>query len=522
MFFDDEYDFNRRTTKRPAGVNRDGHDGDKNKYTVTVGDLCFVALGQIVNRRFNAVRYQPTACIMINSPTESETLRKVIKAEWSDLTSAKHKERLIQDFTEPDHEYRRIGACLRLGYFYPDALEPLVLKQLAASRYDVFEVQALIREKLYRARDAKERKTLFDAFVAKGGEAGREGCLVYLFDDLDTQEADEEGRLGPPLKEKYRARECLIELYSYPKDVKSTKRPRLVPTDNSTQARFIEALNHFPSPKIDRAVREVLHSTDHDYLARSCVHYLTGRNADPDIKRYVEQRLKKADKERRKELESLLAQLGWTRLHAAAETNDTVRIEELILGGAEVNAPATNGRTPLHVAAEHGAYDAIEALLKRKANANAKDKQGRTPVQLGIEYDSAVEMLLHAGAEPTDILVATFAGRVDLVNAFLAKDRTLISAKTEKGRTALHLAADRGHPKVAETLVAHGADVNARDDGKFTPLHLAAIGGQYEIVELLLANKVDRNAKSWDNKTPLDYAKRRKDGAKTVELLEKK
>src|SRR5439155_1968162 len=33
------------------------------RHTVTVGDLGYVALGQIVNRRFDAVRYQPTAII---------------------------------------------------------------------------------------------------------------------------------------------------------------------------------------------------------------------------------------------------------------------------------------------------------------------------------------------------------------------------------------------------------------------------------------------------------------------------
>jgi hypothetical protein len=77
MFFPNEYDFNARTIEKvPEGVNRDWPDDgdDPDNHTVTVGDLCFVALGQIVNREFSAVRYQPTACIMINSPTASSTL----------------------------------------------------------------------------------------------------------------------------------------------------------------------------------------------------------------------------------------------------------------------------------------------------------------------------------------------------------------------------------------------------------------------------------------------------------------
>ena len=56
--FADEYDYNRRTRKEPpAGVNRETF-GEKAppSHTLTVGDLCFVALGQIVNRNFSATR----------------------------------------------------------------------------------------------------------------------------------------------------------------------------------------------------------------------------------------------------------------------------------------------------------------------------------------------------------------------------------------------------------------------------------------------------------------------------------
>jgi ankyrin repeat protein len=195
-------------------------------------------------------------------------------------------------------------------------------------------------------------------------------------------------------------------------------------------------------------------------------------------------------------------------------------VESRILRGAEIDARAANGQTPLHVAAEFGSYGAIAALLKHKADPNIKDKHGRPPVQLCMEYDSALTMLLEAGAEPPDILVATFAGRIDLVKGFLAKDKTLVAAKTQSGETALHFAARLGHIKVVEVLLSNGANVNAADSNKFTPLHYAAIYDKSEIVELLLAHKADRNAKGWDNKTPLDHARERKN-EKTIRLLEK-
>ena len=49
-------------------------------YTVKVGDVCFVAIGQIVGRGYQAVRYQPTACIVINSPTHDPKLCAEVKA----------------------------------------------------------------------------------------------------------------------------------------------------------------------------------------------------------------------------------------------------------------------------------------------------------------------------------------------------------------------------------------------------------------------------------------------------------
>jgi ankyrin repeat protein len=523
MYFVDEYDYNSRTAKQPPeGVNRrrDWSENDPDTHTVTVGDLCFVALGQIVNRRFSAVRYQPTACIMINSPTRSEALRRAVKKEWGDLTPEQHKKSLVRDFLDPDSEYRRTDACLRLGYYYPDALEPLALKQLAAPRYDVFEVQALVRKKLYRTEDVNARKELFDAFVARRGEVARQGILVQLFGDLDTQEADERRALSPPLREKHAARACLIELYGYPKEVKSKDRPHLLPTGDTTQARFVDALAFFPSAKIDQAVREILRSTDDYHLANACARYLVGRGADEAIRQYVEQRLKGADAEQRKWLERMRERLGWTRLHVAAEVGEPEQVEGLILRGADVNARAANGQTPLHVAAAHGSCGAIGVLLDRKADPNLKDRQGQTPVQLAVGEDPVVELLLAGGAEASDILVASSAGRADLVRAFLAKDKALVGVTTASGETPLHLAARLGHRQVAELLLTHGADVNARDSSKLTPLHWAASYARADVVALLLAHKADRGAKSWDGKTPWDYAQESED-EKTIRLLEK-
>jgi hypothetical protein len=527
MFFSDEYDWNARTTRQqPAGVNRDAFKETKhpNTHTVTVGDLCFVALGQIVNRHFNAVRYQPTAIIMVNSPTYSAALQKTIKKEWGKLTPASHKESLIRDFMEPDSEYRRAGAAVRLGYYYPEALEPLVLKQLAEPRYNVFKVHDLIRDRLYPEKDVKKRKALLAEFLKQEGVASRDGILRCLFEDLDLQIADEEARVSPPLNGKYKARACLMELFGYPRTVKSSDQPYAQSIENCTQARFIDAITFFHTRNIDQAARRMLHSTDEEYLVRACARYLAGRGADAEIRKYVQQRLKGAKGEKRKELLRLQEQIGWTPLHAAAEMGEEDQMEELIRKGADINVRAANGKTPLHIAAELGKFGVVRYLMKRKANPNVKDQLGLTPVQYAARnhFDTAVKTLLTNGAEASDILVACYAGRADRVAAFLKKDPTLVQMRTNWGDTPLHLAATLNQVKIAEVLLAQGADVNARDGGsKLTPLHLAATYSGSEMIRLLLKNKADRNAKNSEGKRPLEFARETPRDEGIVRLLEK-
>ncbi|MEM9409989.1 MAG: hypothetical protein AAGA30_02680, partial [Planctomycetota bacterium] len=229
MDFADEYDFNRLTRKQPPeGVNR--HFGDDEKHpeshSVTVGDLCFVALGQIVNRNFSATRYQPTGGLVVNSPTYSKRLRAVILKDWKDLSVEKHKRLLIEDFKRADYEDRRKGAYLRLAFYYPDTVESLVLAELESPTFDVFKIEELCREKLYKTSEQPKRQEIYDEFIEKNGQSYAVGVESQLFDDLNTLEAHEENRISPPLSRfSTQPRELLIQLFSKPNDVRSSDRP---------------------------------------------------------------------------------------------------------------------------------------------------------------------------------------------------------------------------------------------------------------------------------------------------------
>ena len=55
-------------------------------------------------------------------------------------------------------------------------------------------------------------------------------------------------------------------------------------------------------------------------------------------------------------------------------------------------------------------------------------------------------------------------------------------------------------------LLAHGADVNFKDEDGYTPLGRASRNGRAEIVKLLLAHDADVNVKNYNGNTPLYWA----------------
>ncbi|HAX75766.1 MAG TPA: hypothetical protein DCY88_08005 [Cyanobacteria bacterium UBA11372] len=60
-----------------------------------------------------------------------------------------------------------------------------------------------------------------------------------------------------------------------------------------------------------------------------------------------------------------------------------------------------------------------------------------------------------------------------------------VNAKTQRGYTPLHLAAQCNSKDVASVLIANGADVNAKDQYVGTPLAYTAGFERKELVELL-------------------------------------
>jgi ankyrin repeat protein len=556
MFIDQDQD--ERAKKKPPRF------GEETRYTVMVGDLCYVAIGQIVNRDYSAVSYIPTAIISVTSVPRCKKLRAELIKEWGKLTPAKHRDLLVRDLLDSGSEEVRNGASLRLAYYYPKALETAALKQLARPTYNVFTVEDLVRNRLYPAKTAKERKALVDAFVAKNGKVAREGIRWQLFGDLDMQEADEEGRVSPKLNPRHKARECLIDIFGLPATVKSKDRPAKEPLAETDQARFIQTLHYDRSEKLDRALRDVLAKTGDDYMAKGCLDRLVGRGYDAEIKAYLKRRLPRLKDRDREYLLPYEAKLGWTRLHAAVDLDVQEFVEQALKDKVPVDARGQDGRTALQLAAAEGKAAVVEMLLKARANRNIKDKKGRLAVQLAAyeDHPEIVRRLVAKKSEVQDVFVGAIVGATDRLAALVKEKPAVVKSRNREGLTPLHVAAREGHLKAVQKLIAGGADVKAIDDpkgeyqysngwtalhfaamtgktaiaaylldhgadvnaadrrGKHTALHFAAWTGNADLVKLLLARKADRHAKDERKRTPLALAKEKGHKA-VIKLLEK-
>ena len=112
-------------------------------YQVRVGDVCFTIIGQIVSRGCLAVRYQPTAIIIINSPVDDPALARAVRAIWStDAPRAKVMHSLLQGYcTRAEYdEIRSRGfhistfiqsdAAIRMLYYFPSETAELVASRL--------------------------------------------------------------------------------------------------------------------------------------------------------------------------------------------------------------------------------------------------------------------------------------------------------------------------------------------------------------------------------------------------------
>ncbi|CAL9025679.1 unnamed protein product [Prunus brigantina] len=178
---------------------------------------------------------------------------------------------------------------------------------------------------------------------------------------------------------------------------------------------------------------------------------------------------------------------GETPLYLAAERKYGVLFSQILSTCTDPNYQGPNGRTALHAAVIYGDKKMTKEILEKKKDlAIAADEQGWTPLHYAalFGFTSIVEQLLQA----------------DRCSACIVD-------KADK-KTALHIAASRGHVGVMEQLISHCPDCcELVDQRGRNALHYALEKHQSRIVTFVLEDSwlsnILLNVKDVDGNTPL-------------------
>ena len=217
--------------------------------------------------------------------------------------------------------------------------------------------------------------------------------------------------------------------------------------------------------------------------------------------------------------------LGATPLWVASLNGSAAMVRRLLQAGANPNAALLLGETPLMVASRSGNPDVVEQLLAKGANVNARAARGQTALMWAVsqKHPEVVKVLLshradvNARSESWRQMEAVsphgapeynreipygnntplmFAARVgDLASAkLLVAAGANVDDQDAWGISVVTLAAHSGFLDLVEYLLDEGADPNTSTAG-FTALHEAIMRRDDPLVRTLLAHGADPQAR---------------------------
>lgn len=187
----------------------------------------------------------------------------------------------------------------------------------------------------------------------------------------------------------------------------------------------------------------------------------------------------------------------------------------LLKYGANPLLKDDNGQNLLSRAAEYGRTSIVHKLLRAKFDdsyLNSKDNSGQTALARAVQsgQDEVVKLLLEQGA---DLNTTDKQGLTPLFRALSICRRRLFTTTNSDGlKMSLNgrwkilmslVIKDNRYTRFMLYLIAHGADIQSKDDKGQTPLARATQGGLTPVVRLLLRKRADANLPDNHGHTPL-------------------
>jgi serine/threonine-protein phosphatase 6 regulatory ankyrin repeat subunit B len=199
---------------------------------------------------------------------------------------------------------------------------------------------------------------------------------------------------------------------------------------------------------------------------------------------------------------------GWTELHMASYNGHLSIVQKLVKHGADVDAVTDMGATALCIASQEGHTDIAFFLLKNGVDVNHTQSDGATPIILASQWghSQVVDVLMKHQATTTANLngQATSATNLALQSRhphIALKLFFLHTPLTKDDPTVLQLlilASFYGETTIVKTLLLIGVRADAMWN-QTTPLMAAVYGGHIDVLQLLIASGVDlfQISKSW-------------------------
>jgi ankyrin repeat protein len=245
---------------------------------------------------------------------------------------------------------------------------------------------------------------------------------------------------------------------------------------------------------------------------------------------------------------------GDTALHvvSGARGDRLAMARLLIASGADVDALNARGMTPLMTAVDmlpsgifgmldldedalsfmtrerpgpHPNGDLVSLLVQHGARLGVRDHRGRTPLMLAARYGDPVmlDFLIRHGADPAAVDATgsgplPYARTVDQAKLLLAHGAE-IEARDDQGRTPLIAWARRGSFAMVTELLGRGVELEARDPQGMTALMHAALASEEVFTDLLHAG-ADPRAQDLRGRSVLMHASHARHTPLAEQLIE--
>ena len=188
-------------------------------------------------------------------------------------------------------------------------------------------------------------------------------------------------------------------------------------------------------------------------------------------------------------------------------------VETLVAAGASLESMDGNRRTALFLAAQSGDAEVVKILVGSGAKIDMMDSENKTILAaVKAAGHTEVEKILIAtslqekAAQTSSREIQQIKQLAPSAEALAALEKPSAVVRNTTGQTPLILACAKNELDKVKTLIAEGAEVNAKDFNGLSSLMFACSAGNLEVVDFLLKHKADIAAKNVQGYTSMALA----------------